>query len=238
MKKTTHDEFVKKSNKIHENKYDYSLCSFVGVKTKVKILCSKHGLFEQRSQHHLAGHGCRKCSRELIAESSRLTLNDFLKKSKNIHGNTYDYSLVNYKKIDSNNYGVDIVCKIHGKFNQLIKHHLSGSGCPNCKESKGEKEIRKYLTKLNIEFIQQKRFDDCKYKKPLPFDFYLPENNTCIEYQGEQHFKPIHYWGGKKAFELNKKRDLIKENYCNNNNIKLLKINFDENIISKLNKYF
>lgn len=88
MKKTTHDEFVKKSNKIHENKYDYSLCSFVGVKTKVKILCSKHGLFEQRSQHHLAGHGCRKCSRELIAESSRLTLNDFLKKSKNIHGNT------------------------------------------------------------------------------------------------------------------------------------------------------
>jgi len=214
MKKIKPEEFIYKSNIIHKNLYDYSFTNFIGVKINVKIICYKHGIFKQRPQHHLAGHGCRKCARELINDSQRLTKEDFIYKSKKIHENIYDYSKADYKNVKSNNDKVSIICKKHGEFKQLIRHHLSGSGCPICRESKGENLIRKFLIENSINFTSQKRFKNCRDKKPLPFDFYLPKHNLCIEYQGEQHFKPVMHWGGEKAFKNIKKRDKIKKIYC------------------------
>lgn len=106
---------------------------------------------------------------------------------------------------------------------------LQGSGCPKCNQSRGEREIEEYLNKHNIEYVYQYTFDECKNVRPLPFDFYLPSINTCIEYDGEQHYKPINFFGGLNKFKKNQYNDSIKNQYCKDNNITLLRIKYDEN---------
>ncbi len=234
MKKTTPEEFINKSKIIHNDLYDYSLVEFVDVKVNVKIICSKHGWFEQRPQHHLAGHGCNKCARELITASSKLTKKKFLIKAKKVHNKKYNYSLIDFVNVNSNKDKVRIMCPTHGEFKQAIKHHLNNVGCPHCCESKGEKEISKFLKENKIKFIRQYRFKGCRYKKPLPFDFYLPKLNICIEFQGEQHFRPAMHWGGKKVYQDIIKRDKIKEEYCKSNNIYLIKIHYKDKIEDSL----
>jgi hypothetical protein len=115
--------------------------------------------------------------------------------------------------------------------------HLLGQGCPICNESKGENEIRKYLIKNNIKFIQQYKFPNCKHIKKLPFDFYLPNMNMCVEFNGEQHYKPINAWGGIEKFKTIKLRDKIKINFCCENKIKLLIIKYDTNIVKILTNF-
>ena len=85
-----------------------------------------------------------------------------------------------------------------------------------------------------VKFKPQYTFDDSKYILPLPYDFYLPERNMCIEFDGEQHFRPVEFFGGEDAFKLRKKKDKIKNEYCEKNNIYLLRIKYDENIDEKL----
>ena len=286
--------FIERSKKIHNNKYDYSISIFSGVHYKIKIICPFHGEFEQRAKEHLEGHGCKKCK---IDKLKKLTSNTeiFISKCKKIHGELYDYSLVNYINANTK---VDIICKTHGIFKQkpsehlskkgcpicggkikmntisfilksnkkhfnkydysLVnyinsktkvkiickKHnlifeqlpaaHISGNGCPICKESKGEEQISIFLKNNNIEFIRQKSFKNCKNKNNLLFDFYLPKFNICIEYDGIQHFKPIKKWGGENNLKEIQNRDKIKNSYCNLNNIYLYRINYKENIQDKL----
>lgn len=105
-----------------------------------------------------------------------------------------------------------------------------------CSSSYGEKIIYSILKENNIKFITQKTFDGCKFKKSLKFDFYLPDYNTCIEYNGEQHYRSVDFYGGDEGYELSKIRDNIKNNYCLNNNINLLIIKYNDDIISKLEK--
>jgi hypothetical protein len=111
---------------------------------------------------------------------------------------------------------------------------LAGKGCPRCNESHGEKNIGSYLSMNNITYIPQCTFDGCKDKRKLPFDFYLPELNICIEYDGEQHFKAVDYFGGKEGLKIRQLHDQIKTDYCKNNNISLLRIKYDENKEEKL----
>lgn len=212
-KKETIIDFFKKANLLHEDKYDYSLVSFKSKQEKIKIICPIHGEFQQRCSHHLSGVGCPKCV------GKNKTTEDFINESKKVHGDKYDYSLVRYINDKTR---VKIICPKHGVFEQMSGKHLQGQGCSHCKESKGEREIRKFLIENNIKFIPQKRFKDCRDKKPLPFDFYLPEYNTCIEYQGRQHFEPISNWGGVDGLKKIQKRDKIKKDYCNRNRIKLI----------------
>lgn len=132
----------------------------------------------------------------------------------------------------------------------LIKHTLcetkyevawdnfkQGKRCPRCKESKGEKSIADILNSLNIKHTSQKRFEECKYKKTLPFDFYInnKKSKLLIEFDGIQHFKPIEVFGGKEALKDTQLRDKIKNNYAKENNIPLLRIPYTEqNNIEKI----
>lgn len=222
--------FIEKSKLKHGNKYDYSLVNYVDNKTKVEIICPIHGVFEQLPLSHLSGHNCRMC----FNDSKLLSIDDYIKKSNLIHDNKYDYSLVKY---NNKNDFIKIICPIHGVFEQNRLNHHKGIGCPLCSTSSiGELHIQKFLIKSNIIFIKEKRFNDCRYKYPLPFDFYLPEYNTCIEFDGIQHFEPIEYFGGEKNFIYIQRCDRIKNNFCLDNNINLLRIKYKDNIIDKLNK--
>ena len=124
-------------------------------------------------------------------------------------------------------------------------HLLHGSGCPKCASSKGEKRIREYLIHNGIKYIPQKSFEDLKDKGKLYYDFYLPDKNTCIEFDGRQHFSPVSFGGKKdtpaeKRFETTKRHDELKNQYCVNNNINLIRIPYTDfdNIESILDKHF
>lgn len=101
---------------------------------------------------------------------------------------------------------------------------LKGRRCPKCQESHGEQMVRSILNKLKIEFVSQKRFSDCRYKQPLPFDFYLPKFRVAIEYDGEQHYKEIAYFSEDGGLKCRKIRDHIKNQYCKKHKIDLIRI--------------
>ena len=129
-------------------------------------------------------------------------------------------------------------CKKHNELFLISPQSaLKGCGCLHCRGSKGEKYIGEWLNFHKIMYETQKVFAECKDKHPLLFDFYLPEYNCCIEYDGKQHFEPIEWFGGQKSLEYTQKHDRIKTKYCKNNNIKLFRISYLENIEEKLNNF-
>jgi len=181
-------------------------------------------LFES---HKINKSGCPICGGTI-----KSTTEKFIEKAKKVHGDKYDYSLVNYT---NNRTKVEIICKEHGVFIQTPeKHILKSRGCPTCKSSKGELQISNYLIKHKISFKPQHSFHNCKNILPLSFNFYIPEKNICIEFDGIQHFKPVKHFGGEDEFKLTQKRDKIKNKYCKDNNIKLLRIKYNENINKSL----
>lgn len=105
---------------------------------------------------------------------------------------------------------------------------LQGCGCPVCRESKGERRVRKYLLEKVFEFTSQYKLKNCRNVNPLPFDFAVSNNQnelSClIEYDGEQHFKPIEHFGGEKGFQQRQHNDQIKNAFCKENNIPLIRI--------------
>lgn len=121
---------------------------------------------------------------------------------------------------------------------QLTREHTISCGCRH--QSKWEIFIGDCLASLNVAFQPQKRFDNCRNKKQtdtLPFDFYLPNHNVCIEYDGEHHFHPIEAWGGHEKFLINQENDKIKSEYCQNNNITLVRLPYTlskDDIIAKI----
>ena len=122
----------------------------------------------------------------------------------------------------------------------VFKKFLEGRRCPRCCESKGEKMIEKILNSLNIEYIQQYKFDGCELKRRLPFDFYLPKYNCCIEFDGTQHYYISDFFGGLDKFISTVISDTVKNEYCKKNNIKLIRIpyhkinNIEEIIVDEL----
>jgi len=221
LKTKSNEHFIKESNNIHNNRYDYSLTKYKNVETNIEIICREHGIFEQRPDHHLNGYGCSKCGKINSDNKQRKPITKLLNEFFSIHNNTYDYSLVDY----INTYTpVQIICKEHGIFEQQPREHLKGAGCPKCNNSKGEKTIELYLQSIKLDFETQKIFPECKYKLPLKFDFYIPQNNICIEFDGKQHFKSNEYFGGENNLKVQQIRDNIKNEYCLKNNIKLIRI--------------
>ena len=105
MRRKTTSEFIKDSKKIHGDKYDYSLVEYIGARTKVKIICPQHGEFEQRPGAHFnGGRGCKQCGFNI---RQRLTTEQFIERARKLHGDKYDYSLVQYV---NNRTKVKIIC--------------------------------------------------------------------------------------------------------------------------------
>ena len=140
-KKLTTEEFIEQSKKVHNNRYDYSKVNYINNHTKVIIICPVHGEFEQTPSVHLRGCGCPFCSNNV-----KLTTEEFIKRAKEVHGNKYDYSKVNYTNANSL---VTIVCPIHGEFVQIPSSHLIGRGCSLC----GHSETSKKLSSSTEDFI-------------------------------------------------------------------------------------
>ena len=221
--KVTLNLFLYKSKERHNDRYDYSLIKEVnGNSDKVDIICKYHGIFKQSVNNHMnSGHGCPICIGKGKWNNDVL-ISEFNK----VHFNLYDYSKINFEGIEKK---VDIICKEHGIFSQNIHKHLSGQGCPKCKQnSKGEEYIKNYLERNGIKYIRQKSFEDCKYINRLNFDFYLPDINTCLEFDGLQHFEPVKEFGGEKEFYLILKRDECKNKWCTENKVNLIRIRYDE----------
>ena len=123
MKKTT-EQFIQEAIQVHNHKYDYSKVEYVNSKTKVCIICPEHGEFYQTPLHHLNGSNCPKCTFHYTK-----TTQEFIDKAKEIHGNKYDYSKVEYINSRAK---VCIICPEHGEFWQIPTNHLQGKGCKYC----------------------------------------------------------------------------------------------------------
>lgn len=133
-RKHTIKSFIKKANNIHNGKYDYSKAVYVNNETKLEIICKIHGSFWQVPQSHFFGSGCPECSNLRVAESQLLNTNTFIDRSKEIHGDLYDYSKTNYVYCKTD---VVITCKVHGDYLQKPYLHLFGGGCHKCAIAKG-----------------------------------------------------------------------------------------------------
>lgn len=191
-------------------------------RTKIECLCLIHNKTFKMAPHNLLnGHGCPECAIEARAKVFAKSHSQFISELKEISPQisiTSQYQSA-HKKVD---------CKcLECGFEWSTTPHslLRGDRCPNCNlPSKGELAISSYLNDISVEYVSQKRFDDCRNIHPLPFDFYLPEYNACIEFQGRQHYEVVEHFGGEEEFEIRQKRDQIKAEYCRKNQIELLYI--------------
>ena len=190
--------------------------NYVDNRTKIKVK-TNYGFCYAKPNALLCGYGVN-------IEAAINKNNYWINKACKIHNNKYDYSLIKYVTCETK---VRIICSIHGEFLQNSKNHLNGTGCPICKKkSIGEKGIREFLINNKILFIQEKTFDECKNKRKLRFDFYLPIQNILIEYDGKQHYKVIDYFGGKQTYEELKYNDNIKNEYAKKHKIRLIRISY------------
>ena len=143
-RKLTTEEFIRRAKEVHDEiTYDYSKTKYINAKTKVIIICPKHGEFEQTPRDHLRGYGCLICG-----GNQKLTTEEFIEKAKSIHDKeSYDYSKIEYV---NNHTKVIIICPKHGEFEQTPSNHLKGEGCPIC-GLKYRAEIHTLTTKEFIE---------------------------------------------------------------------------------------
>lgn len=216
-------------------KYSYPTLDNITISnnhTEFDILCPDcNTIFKKSYKDHItAKQGCPECY-----QHKKMTIDIFLKKANYIHNSKYDYSLI--KEIIDVDTKVEVICK---KSNEIFyitpyKHINREQACTCCSRSKGEERIARFLNKNNITYESRKTID-LKHKK-LFLDFYLFEG-IAIEYDGEQHFKSICTFGGDSRLAKQINNDKLKDNYCIENNIKLIRIPYTEykNIETILNE--
>ena len=190
---------------------------------KIKhLICQNE--FELKQTHFISGQGCKFCNYE-NNDFGALTNEVFLSRVSH-YTNDFDF-LSKYK---NNHTPIIIKCKKCEYIFQQTPCHIYDRGicCGSCNGSRGEQSIERYLKSNNIKYVMQYRFDGCRHKNLLPFDFYLPDYNICIEYQGKQHYEPVEYFGGEKSFKTQILRDNIKREYCKNNGIILIEISYKD----------
>lgn len=229
--KMTTEQFVEKARNVHGDKFDYSLVDYKKHDLKVKIVCPIHGVFEQRASTHLEGSGCFNCGNL----ERTLTKEQFIERANKTHNFKYDYSLVEYVNSHTK---IKIICPEHGVFLQSPNNHIRHRNCPQCKiVSNGEKVIANLLGNLHITFEREKTFPTCVHETRLRFDFYLPEQNVLIEFDGRQHHQQSFF----DPLELIQLRDNIKNEWAKDNNIPLFRFNnlktLEQDLMTMLSSY-
>ena len=202
----TNEEFIKKSRSKHGDKYDYSKVEYVGVKTKVRIICPEHGEFWQWPADHTNGRGCPNCGIKNCSEKKTSTKEKFIRKARSKHGDKYDYSNVDYVNSKTK---VCIICPEHGEFCQEANNHLAGSGCPKCKADK----TRERCTLTKEEFIKkacEKHGDKYDYTKMNYVDYETKVCIICPEHGIFEQKPHIHLSGsGCHKCGIEKKRESL-----------------------------
>ena len=158
IKKTT-EQFIEDAKQIHGEKYDYSKVEYVNAKTKVCIICPIHGEFFQTPTHHLSGYGCPKCRYIKSGNKKRKNKEQFIEESRKIHGNKYNYSKIEYRRLDEK---ICIICPEHGEFWQLPGNHLKGHGCPICGGNK-KYTLEEFIKKANQIHGDKYDYSNVKY---------------------------------------------------------------------------
>lgn len=197
-----------------------------GYKGYIKYECPDHGIKRCRAGNFINQRGCPECRIQLARQRYKLTQQQVIDRIEKCGGfvmNPHQYVNLTSKnlQITCPNCG-DVFITSFDLFTQR-----NGQLCQKCKKkhSIAQIKISEILKMHNVNYIQQKWFEDCRDQKPLPFDFYLPAINTIIQFDGEQHFLPLY---GDESFQLIKKHDKIKNEYCKVNGIKLYRIPYWE----------
>ena len=182
------------------------------------------------------GNGCKKCADKLRGIALRKTHDQFVEELKQVNS---DIEIIG-EYITSKD-PIECRCKKCGNiWTPCASSLLSGFGCPHCLMPHGERDIEKYLQDNNIFYESQKKFPNLYGRKmKLSYDFYLPDYNLLIEFQGEQHERPIDLFGGEQTFIIQKERDEKKRKYASDHNIDLLEIWYydQKNISTILDNY-
>ena len=206
-------KFIDKAKQIHNDVYDYSKVNYVNADTKIIIICKIHGEFIQIPDFHINRKcGCPKCSNNVKFDTLK-----FIEKSKQIHGNKYVYSRVEYI---NNQIPIIIICKIHGDFTQQPYVHLLNHGCPSC-INKTEFLFLKKIQDFYPTLKKQYKVEWCKNKNCLPFDFVIEELKIIIEIDGPQHFIQVANWTSP---EIQKEKDKYKINCANENGFSVIRL--------------
>lgn len=204
------------------NKYNsekYELIEFESCH-KVTVKCKICGAIRTTTADNIYRYGCPNCSLIKGSQAQRLTKEQFINNSIQVHGTFYDYSKA--EVIDYNT-KVCIICPKHGEFWQSPrKHYGDKCGCPKCASSHGERLICQILNDLNINYQHQVKIKNPYNDSNFIIDFKI--DNIIIEYNGQQHYTPVEHFGGELRFQQQKQRDEYLKRYCKDYNIKLLEI--------------
>lgn len=124
------ESFISKARQTHGDTYDYSQVVYKGAKRKVRIVCNKHGPFDQEAWVHTSGQGCPSCGDIAIGDKCRLTQAEFIDRALSVHGDKYDLSNVSYRSLKEK---IEVICRIHGAFYPTASNFIGNkSGCPKC----------------------------------------------------------------------------------------------------------
>ena len=232
LRTKTHEEFVEEV--AIKNPGVKVLGKYVSDNVKIEFQCNNPGCgykwftTPDKIIHKITG--CPECAKINRIKKKTKTHEEFVEEVKNKNPN------------------IEVVGKYTGvktkiEFKCLVCDNMwlttpdsilnSNSGCPMCTQSHGERSITLWLKNNLIDFIPQYKFDNCRDQEPLPFDFYLPKHNICIEYDGVQHFQPVNFGGISDEcaminFAKTQRHDNIKNNYCSQNKIILVRISYLE----------
>ena len=215
--------FLEKAKEKFGNKYSYDLSKYETLNSIITITCPEHGTYEQVANTHLETEGCPRCGRLKANKTKSLTQEEFIYKCKDVHGDKYDYSKVEYVKGRDK---ITIICPEHGEFITTASGHLyMGYGCPKCILKSQTKLLEKlekvfpeetFKWEYRSEWLGKQRIDIC-----------LEKYCIGIEYDGKQHYVPIDYFGGEVAFREQVESDALKNQKCKENGFTLFRLKYD-----------
>lgn len=221
-KKKSTEEFQKELDQIFGNNSFEVLSEYITNQIKIKLKCNKCGniIYKQPVKMVSGKEGCYICS----GKNKHKTTQSFIKEVEDRYPNKYEV-LGEYIKAREPLLVKNLFCG--HKYLISPDNLLRGKGCPRCsmKQSSYMDIVEDFLSSNNISFEKEKRFEDCKLIRTLPFDYYIPEKNCCIEVDGEFHFyrnqEPLNR---RSRTDEVQKRDKIKDLYCQENGIKLVRL--------------
>ena len=214
-RRLSQEEFLIKCREVHEDRYDYSKSIYQGMNNKIIITCYIHGSFKQTPSSHLNGSGCPKCGLISQREKRKLGIDEFISRSKNKHGNRYDYSNIQYINQTIN---VKIICSIHGKFNQSPQNHINGSGCPRCSIIEQHEKQKKTIEEFIIDSVLV--HDDLYDYSKVDYDGGKKKVTIICKKHGEFLQTPNNHQRGNGCPNCNSsKGELSISKYLNEKNI-------------------